>query len=139
MKKLLLIFAMALMTAGMTAQGRPPQHDRSNHHHDMPPKRHIVCATPEQMGMVMNVLDKQSFDDKKLEVAKLCVTLGHFCVEDLARMAVVFSFDENRLQFLTYAYDYCQDPQNYYLLRESFSFRSNFDTMMETLLPGYRR
>lgn len=87
----------------------------------------------------MQVLENQSFDDKKLEVARLCVTLGHFCVDDLARMAAVFSFDDNRTKFLIYAYDFCQDQQNYYMLRDVFSFRSSFDTMMETVMPGYRR
>ena len=158
MKRLLIIFAAMVMAVGMTAQGRAPQqgHHKGPHdgphvgvqkgphtpppgvHHE-PRGRHIECATPEQLGMVMRVLEKQSFDDKKLEIAELCVTLGHFCVDDLARMAKVFSFDENRLHFLIYAYDYCEDPQNYYSLRDVFSFRSNFDTMMETVQPGHRR
>jgi hypothetical protein len=54
-------------------------------------------------------------------------------------MAAVFSFDDTRTKFLIYAYDFCPDQQNYYMLRDVFSFRSNFDTMMETVMPGYRR
>jgi len=88
--------------------------------------------------MAMQILKHQSFDDKKLEIAKLCVVLGHFCVDDLARMAGTFSFDENRLTFLTFAYAYCEDPQNYYDLRDVFSFRSNFDTLMDNVHPGHR-
>lgn len=89
--------------------------------------------------MSLRVIGDQSFDDKKLEIAELCVMLGHFCTDDLARIASLFSFDDNRLTFLQYAYPYCQDPQNYYALREVFSFKSNFDTMMESLHPGHRR
>ena len=89
--------------------------------------------------MSLRTLESQSFDDKKLEIAKLCVTLASFEVRDLAQMASKFSFDDNRKAFLIYAYQTCCDRENYYLLRDAFSFRSNFDEMMETILPGYKR
>ena len=136
MKKLFFILVLALSAVTVGAQ----------HHHDHQPpqgrphdRHHIECATHEQMNMAMQVLNQQSFDDKKLEIAKLCVVLGHFCVDDLARMAKVFSFDENRLTFLIFAYDYCEDPQNYYALRDTFSFRSNFDTLMDTVQRPHGR
>jgi len=136
MKKLFLIIILALTTVTAGAQhhhdNRGP-HDRGHERH------HIECATHEQMSLTMQVLNQQSFDDKKLEIAKLCVVLGHFCVDDLARMAAVFSFDDSRLTFLTFAYEYCEDPQNYYALRDSFSFRSNFDKLMDTVHPGHQR
>ena len=137
MKKTLFICLMSLMAVTAPAQRHHdhPGNHRPEHHQEH--HRAIECASREQMNMTMHVLGQQSFDDKKLEIAKLCVTLGHFCVEDLARMAATFSFDENRLHFLTYAYDYCEDPQNYYALRDSFSFRSHFDRMMETLHPAH--
>ena len=90
------------------------------------------------MNMAMHVMSQQSFDDKKLEIAKLCVVLGHFCVDDLARLAGTFSFDDSRLTFLIFAYDYCENPQDYYALRDVFTFRSNFDTLMDTVHHGHR-
>lgn len=137
MRKLFVLLTTIVMTAGLAAQGRP---QGNHHHHQRPPReRYIECASQEQIDMTMRVLKQQAFDDKRLEIAELCVTLGHFCVDDLARMAKEFSFDENRLKFLTYAYAYCEDPQNYYALRRVFSFDSNFDAMMETLFPDYKR
>ena len=137
MKRLFSILLLALVTIAVNAQHHPghpgPQRD-GRHGHPQ-----ILCATHEQIHMTLHVLEEQSFDDKKLEIAQLCVTLGHFCVDDLARMAETFSFDENRLKFLIYAYDYCQDPQNYYSLRDSFSFRANFDTLMDTVEPRNQR
>ena len=135
MKRFFLIALMALVT--MSGMAQRHHDDRGGHrqggHH------RVECATNQQMQMTLQVLDQQSFDDKKLEIAKLCVTLGHFCTNDLARMAAKFTFDDNRLAFLTYAYDFCEDPEYYYTLRDVFTFSSNFDSLMETVMPGYRR
>ena len=87
----------------------------------------------------MEVLGGQSFDDKKLEIAKLCVTIGYFCTADMAQMAKVFSFDDRRLEFLKYAYAYCLDKENYPMLRDSFSFQSNFDALLDYIYPSMRK
>ena len=139
MKRTLIILFAALVSLTAGAQHYHGDRPGSRHGDRGHGRHHIECATGEQLNMTMQVLENQSFDDKRLEVAKLCVTLGHFCVEDLARMAAVFSFDDSRTKFLIYAYDFSEDPQNYHRLRDVFSFRSNFDTMMETVMPGYRR
>lgn len=135
MKKLFFILLLALSTVTAGAQHR---HDHNGPHGRGPERHRIECATREQMNMAMHVMSQQSFDDKKLEIAKLCVVLGHFCVEDLARLAGTFSFDDSRLTFLIFAYDYCENPQDYYALRDVFTFRSNFDTLMDTVHHGHR-
>ena len=138
-KKVLVLLAATMMAVGMMAQ--PPHHEPKHHHgseHNHGPARHIVCATPEQLSMTLQVVGSQSFDDKKLEIAQLAVTLGHFCTDDLARVAQLFSFDENRLAFLKYAHAYCEDPQNYPALRDVFSFQSNYDELIRTLYPSRR-
>ena len=146
MKKTLFVLMLSLVTMFGMAQGHPggPKgHDKGHGRgpakefpHEM---RQAPCATPEQMQLVLKVLNNQSFDDKKLEIGKLCVVLGHFCTRDLALIAEQFSFDDNRKQFLIDAYPYCVDPENYYSLKEVFQFRSNFDEMMEKTHPGYSR
>ncbi len=135
MKKI--FFVVLLMLSTITA-GAQHHHDHHAPHSRGHERHHIECATRQQMSMVMQTLNQQSFDDKKLEIAKLCVVLGHFCVDDLARMAGVFSFDESRLKFLIFAYDYCENPQDYFALRDVFAFRGNFDTLIETVHHGHR-
>ena len=138
MKKLFLFCLTAMMAIGLMAQ--PPRHHDHDHNdgHRHAPQRHILCATPEQLSMTVHVIGQQSFDEKKLEIAKLAVTLGHFCTDDLARVAALFSFDDSRLAFLLYAYDYCEDPQNYPSLRDVFSFQSNYDELIRTIYPPRR-
>ena len=132
------VSTMLLVMVAVLGMAMPP-HDgrgsgRSGHEHRGGQERHrIECATHEQLRMSLQAIEDQAFDDKKLQIAKLCVTLGTFCTNDLERMAQKFSFDENRKKFLTYAYRYVTDPQNYYALRDVFQFRSNFDEMMDSL------
>ena len=139
MKKIFILCITMLMAVGMTAQ--PPRHHHEPEHgHGHGPghaSHPVFCATPEQLSMTLQVIGNQSFDDKKLEIAKLAVTLGHFCTDDLARVAALFSFDDNRLEFLLYAHAYCEDPQNYPFLREVFDFQSNYDKLMQTLYPNF--
>lgn len=127
MKRYVFLALMSLMMVAAVAQ--PPRH-----HH-----RYRPCASSEQMHMVMKTLEKQSFDDNRLEIAELCVTLGQFCVSDLERMAKVFSFDDKRLEFLRFAYSYCTDPENYPMLREAFTFSSNYDKLMDYIYPHRKR
>ena len=139
MRRLFFILSAVMMTAGMMAQ--PPRHHESErgHGHGHSHATHqVFCATPEQLSMTLQVVGQQSFDDKKLEIAKLAVTLGHFCTDDLARIARLFSFDENRLSFLLYAHDFCEDPQYYPSLRDVFTFESNYDELIRTLYPPRR-
>ena len=143
MKKIFIFCLTALMSLGMMAQ--PPRHHGHGHEHEHGPAhsqghapRPVLCATPDQLSMTIQVIGNQSFDDKKLEIAKLAVTLGHFCTDDLARIASLLSFDDSRLAFLLYAHDYCEDPQNYPSLRDVFTFQSNYDELIRTLYPRRR-
>ena len=118
MKSRFLLFAFCALSV-VAAAKRP-------HKPPMPP-----CAPSEQMQLVIQTLKSQSFDEKKLEVAQLCVTIGHFCTDDMARMAAEFSFDDSRLAFLQYAYPYCTDRERYPMLKDCFTFQSNFETLMD--------
>ena len=123
MKKTLFVLMLSLVTVFGMAQGRHGGSRGNDRGHGRGPGReyphemhHQPCATPEQMQLVLQVIDNQSFDDKKLEIGKLCVVLGHFCTNDLARIAEKFSFDDNRKAFLIYAYPYCVDRRSAELL-----------------------
>ena len=151
MKKFFLLAALCAIISGVPAQPphssvhqRPPMeqphHNNNRHarHHGTPPAPAQPCATPEQMQLVIQTLKAQSFDDKKVEIAELCVTIGHFCTDDLSRMAAEMSFDDSRLAFLQYAYTYCTDKENYPMLHDSFAFQSNFEKLMDAVRPPRR-
>lgn len=143
---LLAIFAFAAM--GMTAQNYRNGHDGAYNEHakmvrqyggEMPHRDYVYngyMASCEQVDKVVRLISRSSFDDNKLEIAKVCVSLCPFSVSDLARIARLFSFDENRLEFLKYAYQYCPESEHYYVLRESFTFRSNADKLSRFIVES---
>lgn len=116
-----------------------PGYNNPHHHQPTPPPPAPRVANDEQVRWALQVLNKQSYDDKRMEVARLCVVLCPFPVRDLSRMAGCFTMEDRKVDFLKFAYRYCPDPENYYRLRDVLRYRSDYDKLMESVDPQYRR
>ena len=116
---------------------------QKNGHHEQhkpaPAPAPVHVANAEQVQFALQMIEKQSYDDKRMEVAKLCVTLCPFTVRDLARMAEKFTMEDRKVDFLIYAHKYCADKENYYTLCNVLRYRSDCDKLMERVQPGYKR
>lgn len=119
--------------------GDPGYNDPHHHQPTPPPPPAPRVANDEQVRWALQVLNKQSYDDKRMEVARLCVVLCPFPVRDLSRMAGCFTMEDRKVDFLKFAYRYCPDPENYYRLRDVLRYRSDYDKLMESVDPHYRR
>lgn len=155
MKKYAFLLMACLASLGVVAQHHgstpPPQsthydqhhdphhHHNDPHHHQPTPPPAPRVANDEQVRWALQVLNKQSYDDKRMEVARLCVVLCPFPVRDLSRMASCFTMEDRKVDFLKFAYRYCPDPENYYRLRDVLRYRSDYDKLMESVDPHYRR
>lgn len=64
-------------------------------------------------------------------MAKDYVSRGGASAHEIAQMSKHFSFDSHRLEFAKFAYKYCYDKRNYYLLRDTFSFSSNYNNLLD--------
>lgn len=124
--------------------GQPGHHgshhgNQPGHHQPTPPPPAPVVANAEQLQWALQVIQKQSYDDKRMEIAKLCVVLCPFQVRDLARMADCFTMEDRKVDFLIFAHHYCPDKENYPMLRGTLRYQSDYDKLMERVYPGYRR
>ena len=140
MKKLFIaLFAMVAISA--SAQNNNGWHS-DNHHDDtygVVNTKHrghddhlmIAPASKEEAEMVIKLIKKTSFDDNRLEIAKVCLTLRPMFASDIEAMARCFSFDEGRLQFLKYAYPLCVDKENAVNFGRTFTFKSNSEKLYE--------
>lgn len=117
-----------------------PGHNPGHHQPTPPPPAPApMVANAEQLQRALQVIEKQSYDDKRMEIAKLCVVLCPFPVRDLAKMANCFTMEDRKVDFLIFAHAYCPDKENYYMLRDVLRYRSDYDKLMERTQPGYRR
>lgn len=140
MKKL--IIALVAMVA-ISASAQNNNSWRSNNHHDdaygvvngghrgHDDRVMVAPASKDEAEMVIKLVKKTSFDDNKLEVAKVCLALRPMFASDIEAIARCFSFDDGRLQFLKYAYPYCVDKENAINFGRVFSFKSNSDKLYE--------
>lgn len=71
-------------------------------------------------------LDKEGFDSNKLTKAKSYIDKTNLTSQQIVEISKKFSFDSNRLEWAKYAYTRCSDKQNYYLIKSTFQFNSNY-------------
>lgn len=80
---------------------------------------------------LISQLNSESFDSNKVKMAKSYAAGNQLSVDQIRSVMKTMSFDSNRLEFAKYAYDHCYDKQNYSLLRDAFSFSSNYSSLMD--------
>lgn len=76
-------------------------------------------------------IKKQSFEETRLKTAKQVINDNCLNVDQIIQIANTFSFEDNKLEFAKYAYDYCTEPKNYFKLNGIFSFSSNVDELSD--------
>ena len=148
MKRLYLSAILAISVLTISAQNGAPrmndmrgnQHNHSSYTHDNKGRGHGGVefrrekpASPEQVKAIVKLMKDVSFDDKKLNVAKVCLSLRDVPVEGIRKMVKTLSFSDNKMELLKYAYDYCYDREHYFTLCEELSFSSDKDELLRYL------
>lgn len=89
------------------------------------------CMTVGNFNAALATIKKQSFEDTRLKTAKQVITANCLNVDQIMQIANTFNFEDNKLEFAKYAYDYCIEPRNYFKLNGIFSFSSNVDELSD--------
>lgn len=89
------------------------------------------CMTSANFNAALATIRKQSFEDTQLKTAKQVITANCLNVDQIIQIANTFNFEDNKLEFAKYAYDYCIEPRNYFKLNGIFSFSSNVDELSD--------
>jgi hypothetical protein len=77
----------------------------------------------------MLALKDESFDSGKTSFAKSYVKKTSLSASQIGQIVKEFSFDSGKLEFAKFAFDYCFDKQNYFVLKENFSFSSTYSDL----------
>ena len=78
-------------------------------------------------------MNDSPFDKDKLLLGKTFVKQHQVLTSQAIQMARTITFEESRLDFLLYAFDYCADQQNYYQVVETLTFSSNRNKLLEAI------
>lgn len=78
-------------------------------------------------------IENQSFADTKLKVAKTFTKNNCLSVAQIKEVIGLFSFEDGKLEYAKYAYDFCADKKNYYQVGDSFTFSGSVDELNEFL------
>lgn len=94
-----------------------------------PPATRGGCGYPMAAGdfsSALHTINGSSFDETKLSTAKTIVGPSN-CVStnQVIEICKQFSFEDNKVEFAKYAYDYTTDRNNYFKVANIFTFDSN--------------
>ncbi len=89
------------------------------------------CMTPRDFSAALSTIKAQNFEDTQLRTAKQVITANCLNVDQIIQIANTFNFEENKLEFAKFAYDYCIEPRNYFKLNGIFTFSSNVDELSD--------
>ncbi len=79
----------------------------------------------QEFQIAYNTVAAQSFENDKLMIAKQVVSSRPILTSQIIRLAKLFDFESNRLEFLKYAYHHCYDKNNYYTTYNLLTFSSS--------------
>lgn len=83
----------------------------------------------------MNSIADKSFDETKLSVAKQITSSNCLTSYQIKRVAELFSFEDNKLNYAKFAYPFCFDPQNYFVVNDVFSFQNSISELQRAIQP----
>jgi len=70
-------------------------------------------------------IEDKSFSDTKLTLAKQIAESNCLKANQIKEICKIFSFEDTRLKFAKFAYQYCFDQNNYWQINDSFDFESS--------------
>lgn len=92
----------------------------------------VNCAvSPSEFSKMKGAIDAKTFSDSKMTTAKQATKNKCLTCEQIKEIMLLFTFEEDKLEFAQYAYDKAMDPDSYYLVYDAFEFESSIDELNE--------
>lgn len=78
---------------------------------------------------LLKILADEPFDSNRMDVAKGYANRTMMSAQQIADISTKFTFDNSRLDWAKYAYHKCYDKANYFLLKSTFTYSSNYSAL----------
>jgi hypothetical protein len=93
------------------------------------------AADDYTFGKIKAAIKDAYYDNQMLTTAKAVMKNNMFTTSQLTELCKLFGYDNYRLDFAKFAYDYCVDKNLYFTLGDTFSY-SSYKTSLMTFLNG---
>ena len=87
-----------------------------------------------EFSSAIKVIKNGSFDDTKISTAKTVCSANCVTSEQIVEICKLFSFEESKLTFAKYAFQYCTNPEKYFKVNEVFSFSSSKEQLNDFIV-----
>lgn len=81
----------------------------------------------------LSSINNKTFDDDKVTVAKQIARSKCLTSEQIRDIMKAIDYEDSRLDFAKYAYDFAYDPDNYYKVNDGFEFEMTIEELDEYL------
>ena len=88
-----------------------------------------TCMPMNDFNKAFSVIQGETFESSKLSTAKQITAVNYLCVSQIVQICKLFSYEETKLDFAKYAYQYCVDKNNYFQLNEVFTYSNSKDEL----------
>jgi len=82
-------------------------------------------------GKAKQSISSKGFDDTRLSTAKQVAKANCLTTDQIQEIMAIFGFEDSRLDFAKFAYDYCFDQNNYFSVSQGFSLDSSTEELNE--------
>ncbi len=91
-------------------------------------------VSAEEFHEILNAIKKESFSNTRLTLAKtIAKSKNCLLATQIKEMTALLDFENARLEFATFAYDYCFDRENYFIVADALSYTSSKNELMKTI------
>lgn len=92
-----------------------------------------VPCSETAFGEIKSMIMDEKFASDKLEIAKQATKGEHLKAEQIRDIAKLLQYESDRVEYLTFAYEFCFDKNKYYLVNQAFQYSSSKDELKEAL------
>lgn len=126
MRTIITLLFLSLTFLGQAQRGGGHHHGHHRHHHNYP-----IPMSSIEFSQAMNQMDRESFDDGKLRIAKGIINGNYLLSEQVKVLVGEFTFKDKQEELALYAYPKTYDQNKYYMVYEAFTFDSSKDKVSE--------
>ncbi|MBU0489539.1 MAG: DUF4476 domain-containing protein [Bacteroidetes bacterium] len=89
--------------------------------------------SPYTFGTLKSMMEDATFDSSQLKIAKQAISASGVSSAQVLELMNILAFESSKLDLAKFAYPFCVDKQNYFVVNSGFTFSSSIDGLCRFL------